>query len=169
MADAINTVFLAGADVGLRDDLLPGFETRGWHLEFAGTPEEYLHGLRASVPKGQLTEEHLSVSWLDRIFFPLLLDIDCADRGALETVRSIKLLYGAIPVIVIGANVEWAALAVARLDGADAFFRRSDLCLDRLSEAVRDAFTRVQRWRTLIGQFIEDGAKESRFRVASTL
>ena len=169
MADAINTVFLAGTDMGLRDALLPEFETRGWHLEFAGTPEEYVYGLRASVPKGWQTDEHLSVSWLDRIFFPLLLDIDCSDRGELETIRNVKLLFGAIPVIVIGANVDLAALAVARLDGADAFFWKSDLRLHRLSDAVRNAFARVHRWRTLIDRFGKDEDKDAGFRVASAL
>ena len=153
MAEVIDTVLLAGKDTGLRDILVPEFQIRGWHLEFAGTPTQYLKSLRSTVGEGWRCENRFTMAWLDRFFSPVLLDVDWREEDTLETVRSIKLVYGAIPVIVIGSNVDWVGVAVARMDGADAIFSRPSLDVDSLSRAVLDALVRVSHWRRLLRRF----------------
>ena len=161
MARAIHRIHLAAPDAQLLDLLLPDFETRGWKLEYVGPPEAHLQDLEKHARQGRLSANHIDPTWFRRFFCPLLLEVDCADRASIEIIRNIKLLYGALPVIVIGTNVDWTALAVARLDGADALFRRNDLRPGPLTEAVRDALSRVDRWCGLIAQFLEGAGRQA--------
>ena len=161
MARAIHRIHLVAPDAQLLDLLLPDFETRGWKLEHVGSPEAYVLDLEKHARQGRLSANHIDPAWFRRYFCPLLLEVDCADRASMEIIRNIKLLYGALPVIVIGTNVDWTALAVARLDGADALFRRDDLQPGPLTEAVRDALARVDRWCGLIARFLDAAAHQA--------
>lgn len=154
MAHVIHRIHLAAPDAQLLDLLLPTFEARAWKLEYVGPPEAYVQDLEKHARQGRLSANHIDPTWFRRYFCPLLLEVDCADQASMEILRNIKLLYGALPVIIIGTNVDWTALAVARLDGADALFRRDDLRPGPLTEAVRDALARVDRWCGLVAQFL---------------
>ncbi len=115
-----------------------------------GTPQAYVCRLRMKRAELQQFSVSVELRWLADHLAPLLLEVDCRRRETLELVRDIKRIYGAIPVIVIAAHTDLVHLSVARLDGADAMFPKSDLDLPEVREAVGDAMARVRKWRQLV-------------------
>ncbi len=158
MAETHETISFAGNDTELAARLRNAFQSRSWSLSIGGTTRQIVRILQESRNGRERLGTESEWHWVKDFFTPLVLEIDYVDPESTEIVRDIKRLYGAIPVIVIGSNVDLAALSVARMDGADALFRKSDLDLDRLCDAVGDAVARVGRWRKLLDQFDQKAA-----------
>ncbi len=142
-----NVVRYAGRDDDLAERVEIALKRTGWQVSRVGTPISYVRHLlatRSQIHRFNVGQELL---WFKQNFAPIILELDDRNSASKDLVREIKAAYAGLPVIVIGSSSRLEPLAVARLDGADAMFSKSNLDLDELVQAVAAAVDRVAKWR----------------------
>ena len=89
--------------------------------------------------------------WLRDRFSPIILELDFDQPGAAEVVRNVRKLDSVASVIVLSRQSTLTSYAIARMNGATAFFTRPLYDLKALIEAIQAAFEANDRWeRTLV-------------------
>ncbi|HIF00619.1 MAG TPA: response regulator [Planctomycetes bacterium] len=146
--------------VGKDDDLLTRLKNDAhashWHWTEFGAYTDLASHLR-SEKQTEFPDKHTSgrefQRWMRHRFAPILLDIDFSEPGATEIVRSVRQIDGGVPLIVISSPGSLRAYSIARMDGADAFFKKSSSNLGSLIGGVEAAFDKMDRWERTLLQF----------------
>ena len=124
---------------------------RQW-TEFEACEElaHYLSGKKrtlAEVPSGTELRE-----WLRQRLPVIVLDLDFEQSSAVESVRDVKAIDGALPLIVVSHQPSLSGYSLARMDGAEAFFIKPLGNPDGLIQEIEAAFDKADRWERTFNQ-----------------
>lgn len=149
MEDEARAIAYVGNDADLLEQIRGLCVPRGWAVETYPHADALVEHLRRG---GGVEAADTIAPERHATFVPVILDLDFLESGSREAVGRVKSVDGATPVFVVGRNTSLAAVSVALLDGAEAFFRTPLHDEMALAEAIAAVFSRGERWRESIRQ-----------------